>query len=115
MKQFSWSVGIAEQLCQQRENLKMNTEKTSELSKIFTLIESEYESSRTMSDDNVQQFFDEIMKFDNGSSALKEFTWLFGIGEKDRHIVEAKECRKVYLIDFKKCRKFLNTFIAEQS
>lgn len=67
-----------------------------------------------MSDELIQKFFDELRKFENGSFAVKEFTWLFGVGEADRHLVESKECRKVFLIDFKKSRKFLYHFMMSQ-
>jgi hypothetical protein len=92
----------------------MSAESISSASTVFTSIETDFEDSRILNDDLVKKFFDELMKFKNGSAAVKEFTWLFGIGENERHIVESKECRKVYLVDFKTCRKFLNKFLSQQ-
>lgn len=92
----------------------MSSESTSCVSSHLNSIEADFESSRALNDDLVEKFFAELMKFENGSSAIKEFTWMFGLGENDRHIVESKECRKVYLIDFNQCRKFLNKFISSQ-
>lgn len=92
----------------------MSSENTSTIFTIFTSIEAEFEKSRSLNDELIKSFFEELMKFENGGDAVKEFTWFFGIGEQERHIVESKECRKVYLIDFRKCQKFLNNFIAKQ-
>lgn len=78
---------------------------------IFKLIEKEFEDTKTLNRKSVQSFFEELKKLDNGELAIKEFTWLFGINESERHFVESKECRKVFLIDFKKCRKLLEKFI----
>lgn len=98
----------------ERKYWKMSSESLSTVSSILSSIETEFDESRTLNDDLVNKLFDELMKFENGAAAVKEFTWLFGIGEKERHMVEAKECRKVFLIDFKTCRKFLNKFTAQQ-
>jgi hypothetical protein len=92
----------------------MSSESFSSASEILNSIESEFEVSRTLNDDLVKKFFDELMKFENGEAAVKEFTWLFGIGEKERHQVDSKECLKFFLIDFKTSRKFLNKFMAQQ-
>ena len=92
----------------------MSSDSFTSASTIFDAIEADFESSRTLNNELVVKFFDELQKFENGSAAIKEFTWLLGVGEADRHTVEAKECKKVYLIDFKKCRKFLNIFMTQQ-
>lgn len=92
----------------------MSSENTLGASSHLNSIEADFESSRALNDELIEKFFAELMKFENGSSAIKEFTWMFGLGEKDRHIVESKECRKVFLIDFKQCRKYLNKFLASQ-
>lgn len=94
--------------------LKMSSENISSVSTFLSSIETDYEESRTLNNDMVKKFFEELLKLENGTAAVKEFTWLFGIGENERHIVESKECRKVYLVDFKTCRKYLSKFLTEQ-
>ena len=92
----------------------MSSENISSASTVFSAIESDFETSHKINDDLVLKLFEELMKFDNGADAVKEFTWRFAVGEKDHHVVESKECRKVFLIDFKKCKKFLENFLAHQ-
>lgn len=97
----------------------MSSENTLCISSHLNSIETDFESTRVLNDELIKNFFAELMKFENGSSAIKELTWMFGLGEKDRHIVEhsshsSKECRKVFLIDFKQCRKYLNKFLSSQ-
>lgn len=94
--------------------LTMSSENWSSVSTLLNQIEDEFERDRTLNDGLVNQFFETLKKMENGDFAVKEFTWLFGFGEKSHHIVEDKECRKVYLIDFKRCRKFLNVFMTQQ-
>ena len=88
----------------------MSSEFFSSASTILTSIETEFDESRILNEDLVKKFFDELSKFENGASAIKEFTWLFGIGENERHMVDSKECLKKFLVDFKTCRKFLSQF-----
>lgn len=90
-------------------------EKLKLISEIFNSIENEYEESKSLNKSLVQKFFDELKKFDNSDSAIREFTWLFGIDESERHFVESKECRKIVLVDLKKCRKLVYKFIKSQS
>lgn len=92
----------------------MSSENCNTASTLFDSIEADFEKNRVLSDELIQEFFDELRKFENGSFAVNEFTWLFGIGETNRHLVESKECRKVFLIDFKKSRKYLYHFIMSQ-
>lgn len=92
----------------------MSSENFSSASSILTTIETEFDESRTLNDALVKTFFDELLKLENGSEAVKELSWLFGLGESERHIVDSKECRKVFLIDFKTCRKYLSKFITQQ-
>lgn len=94
--------------------LTMSSDNFNSASTLLNQIEEEFERDRTLNDDLVSQFFETLKKMENGDFAIKEFTWLFGFGEKSHHIVEDKECRKVYLIDFKRCRKFLNVFMTQQ-
>ena len=83
-------------------------------SSVLNSIEMEYDSSRALNEELIAKFFEELLKLENGSEAVKQFTWLFGIGEEKRHVVESKECLKVFLIDFKHCRKYLNNFLTNQ-
>lgn len=96
----------------------MSSENTSVVHTLLTSIETDYESSRVLNDDLVKNFFDALLNFENGSEAVKQFVWFFGMGEKSRHMVESndgsKECRKVFLIDFKQSRKYLHSFVAQQ-
>lgn len=108
----SWVLAAAESTRQ--ASAEMTSENFSSASSIFNSIEAEFEASRNLNVELVKNFFDELMKFENGEAAVKEFTWQFGIGEETRHIVEDKECRKVYLVDFKKCRKYLDNFLSQQ-
>src|SRR5690349_12091588 len=111
LKGFSVSL-----LCTAAEpiSITMSSENISCASSILASLESDYEANRSLNDELLSKFFEELQKFENGSSAIKEFTWMFGLGEQERHIVEEKECRKVFLVDFKQCRKFLNLFITQQ-
>lgn len=92
----------------------MSSENFSCALSILNSIEAVYDTSRGLNDELVAKFFDELMKLENGSAAVKEFTWLFGIGEEKRHVVESRECWKVYLIDFNHCRKYLHNFLTNQ-
>lgn len=102
----------------------MSSENISCASSHLALLESEYDTSRTLNEELLAKFFEELQKFENGAEAIKQFTWMLGLGEQTRHmvektnmeqnIVESKECRKVFLVDFKQCRKFLNNFLAQQ-
>lgn len=97
----------------------MSSENTSHVFTLLDSIEADFEAKRLLKADVIAKFFEELMKFENGAVAVKEFTWLFGVGETQNHMVEnddgeSKECRKVFLIDFKKSRKFLNNFMTEQ-
>jgi hypothetical protein len=92
----------------------MSSESPSGASKLFGEIEAKFETTKVLDYDLVDSFIAELKKLENGHAAVKEFSWLFGLGEKDHHTVESKECRKVFLIDFKKCRKFLNNFITQK-
>lgn len=83
------------------------------LTSILNSIEKEYDPSRGLNSDLLAKFFEELAKLENGDAAVKEFTWLFGIGEEKRHVVESKECWKVYLVDFNHCRKYLNNFLTD--
>lgn len=98
---------------------KMSSENTSHVFTLLDSIEADFEANRLLKADVLAKFFEELMKFENGAAAVKEFTWLFGVGETQNHMVEnddgeSKECRKFFLIDFKKSRKFLNNFMTEQ-
>lgn len=96
----------------------MSSENISCASSVLTSLESEYEVSKTLNEELLNKLFEELNKFENGSTAIKEFTWMFGLGEETRHQVEnlgeSKECRKVFLVDFKQCRRFLNNFLIQQ-
>lgn len=83
---------------------------------LFSLIESNFETSRSLNNELVDNFFKELKKNDTQNSAVvKELIFLFGIGENDYHIVDSKECRKIFLVDFKKCRKLLENFVNQPS
>jgi hypothetical protein len=97
---------------------KMSSESILTVSSILASIENDFEIDRTLKEEAVKKFFDELMKFENGQAAVKEFSWLFGIGENASHTVannegEKKECRKVFLVDFKQCRKVLSKFTSQ--
>lgn len=92
----------------------MSSEHFLSASSIFNSLETEFEASHVLNAELVAKFFDELSKLENGIVAVKELTWLFGIGEEKRHLIDDKECRKVYLIDFKHCRKYLNSFLNQQ-
>lgn len=85
---------------------------TQEVVKIFDEIESAYNTTKELDDGLVERFIAELKKFENGPAAVKEFSWLFGLGEADHHIVASKECKKIFLVDFRLCRKFLNKFLS---
>lgn len=86
----------------------------SQIYELFKSIEKEYEDTKTLNRKSIDEFFGELRKVENGETAVKEFTWLLGIDESERHIVESKECRKVFLIDFRKCLRFLDKFMSSQ-
>ncbi|CRL03924.1 CLUMA_CG017045, isoform A [Clunio marinus] len=92
----------------------MASESFATVTNLLSSIETEYEASRELNQEQIEKLFEELKKFENWQHAIKEFTWMFGLGEEQRHIVEKKECRKVYLVDFKACHKFLNNFISCQ-
>lgn len=81
------------------------------LPEILTEIEKIFNNDRELDMKLVSVFFDELKKYQNGQEAIKEFRWLFGIGEESIHIVDSKECRKVYLVNFKTCARYLQTFL----
>lgn len=84
------------------------------ISEMFKSIEKEYEGSKTLNRKLIGELFDELKKLNNGEAAIKEFTWLFGIDESEKHFVESKECRQYFLVDFKKCWRYFDKFIKSQ-
>lgn len=80
----------------------------SEVQEILKSIESEFNENRALNKKLIEKLFDELKKFSNGGNAIKELSWWFCIGEDERHVVDSKECKKVFIIDFKKCWKVLN-------
>lgn len=92
----------------------MSSESFSSVSAILSSIESDFEVSKSLNQELVKSLFEELRKLENGESAVKEFSWLFGLGESERHQVDSKECILNYLVDFKTCRKYLSRFMAQQ-
>lgn len=89
-------------------------EKFKQICEVFRTIEKEYEDTKALNRKSIDEFFVELRKLENGEAAVKEFTWHFGLDESETHLVESKECRKVFLIDFRKCWRFLNNFMNAQ-
>lgn len=92
----------------------MSSENFLYASSLLNSIETEFDLSRGLNEELVAKFFEELLKLENGCTAVKEFTWLFGLGEEKTHIVESKACWKVYMVDFRQCRKYLNQFLTSQ-
>lgn len=78
---------------------------------ILTAIEKKFNEDKELDLSLVNSLFNELKKYQNGSDAIKEFKWIFGIGEELIHTVDSKECRKVFLINFKKCASYLQEFL----
>ena len=81
------------------------------LPEILEQIEKHFNIEKELDMNLVKIFFDELKKYQNGQDAIKEYRWLFGLGEESIHMVDSKECRKVYLVNFKTCSKYLQTFL----
>lgn len=78
---------------------------------ILTAIEEKFNDNKELDLTQVAQLFDELKKYQNGQAAIDEFKWIFGIGEDLRHTVDERECRKVFLINFRKCAIYLQNFL----
>lgn len=78
---------------------------------ILTAIEQKFNDDKALDMTQVAQLFDELKKYQNGQEAIKEFMWIFGIGEDLMHTVDERECRKVFLINFRKCANYLQNFL----
>lgn len=85
----------------------MNDEKSIRVEEIFKSIETKFNDNKNLDRELIEKLFEELKKFSNGEKIIKEISWLFGIGEEERHIVESKECLKVFRVDFKKCWKLI--------
>lgn len=81
------------------------------LPQILAEIEKKFIDEKELDMKSVNLLFSELKKYQNGEEAIKEFKWIFGMGEEEFHMVDSKECRKVYLINFKVCGKFLQNFL----
>lgn len=81
------------------------------LPQILEEIEKKFNDEKELDMKAVNLLFDELKKYQNGEKAIQEFKWIFGLGEEEFHVVDSKECRKVFLINFKKCARFLQTFL----
>lgn len=85
---------------------------THSLPEILTKMEKEFnDNDKVLKLELVDSLFAELKKYQNGSDAVKEFRWMLGIGEDEIHVVDSKECRKVFLINFKMCARYLQTFL----
>lgn len=78
---------------------------------ILSEIEKQYNEDKMLNPELVKVFFDELKKYQAGQDAINEFQWLFGLGEEKTHMVDSKECRKVFLVNFKICSRYLQTFL----
>jgi hypothetical protein len=83
------------------------------LPQILSEIEKKFNDEKELDMKSVDLLFHELKKYQNGEKAIKEFKWIFGLGEEEFHVVDAKECRKVFLINFKKCGRFLQSFLMD--
>jgi hypothetical protein len=83
------------------------------LPEILGNLEKNYGDDKSLDLKLVNALFDELRKYQNGQTAVQEFMWLFGMGEESVHMVDSKECRKVFLVNFKTCAKYLQTFLLE--
>lgn len=83
------------------------------LPQILDEIERKFTNEKEFDYKSVDLLFSELKKYQNGDKAIQEFKWMFGMGEEEFHVVDSKECRKVYLINFKKCARFLQTFLMD--
>ncbi|KAG5667443.1 hypothetical protein PVAND_015423 [Polypedilum vanderplanki] len=78
---------------------------------ILSKLEKQFNDDKTLNMQLVTTLFSELKKYQNGNDAIQEFRWLFGLGEEEIHMVDSKECRKVFLINFKTCARYLQTFL----
>lgn len=81
------------------------------LPQILEEIEKKFNDEKELDMKGVNLLFGELKKYQNGENTIKEFKWIFGLGEEEFHVVDSKECRKVFLINFKKCASILQSFL----